>query len=55
MAANGISTLPTKEARKAAKLELARQKRATANTNGYRELNKISNSTSPTQGRPWTR
>lgn len=39
MAANGISTLPTKEARQIAKLELAQAKRQQAGTPGYRVLN----------------
>ena len=39
MAANGISTLPTKEARQIAKLELAQTKRQQAGTPGYRVLN----------------
>lgn len=39
MAANGISTLPTKEARQKAKLELAQAKRQQMGTPGYRELN----------------
>jgi len=37
MAANGISTLPTKEARQIAKLELAQTKRQLAGSQGYRE------------------
>jgi len=37
MAANGISTLPTKEARQIAKLELAQTKRQLTGTQGYRE------------------
>jgi len=54
MSSNGISTLPKGE-RKAAKLALAQQKRQTVGTNGYRELNKLSNTVAPTQGRPWTK
>ena len=38
MAQNGISTLPTKEARQIAKLELAQAKRQLVDTTGYREL-----------------
>ncbi|CAB4125308.1 GLEYA adhesin domain containing protein [uncultured Caudovirales phage] len=38
MAANGISTLPTKEERQIAKLELAQIKRQLVGTPGYREL-----------------
>ena len=54
MSKNGISTLPTKAARKAAKLALAQTKRATTNTNGYRPLHILDISLkSPTQGRPW--
>lgn len=37
MAANNISTLPTKEERQLAKLELAQTKRQQTGTNGYRE------------------
>ncbi len=55
MAKNNISTLPTKEARKQAKLELAREKRSTPGTNGYRELNKLADMTFKGQGRPWTK
>ncbi len=39
MAANGISTLPTKEARQLAKLNLAQSKRQLAGTQGYRQQN----------------
>lgn len=38
MAANGISTLPTKEERQIAKLELAQTKRQQTGTTGYRDL-----------------
>lgn len=54
MASNGISTLPTKAARKAAKIALATAKRSAIGTNGYRQ-NHIYDSTakSPTAHRPW--
>lgn len=39
MAANGISTLATKELRQIAKLDLAQTKRQTADTPGYRYWN----------------
>lgn len=69
MAANGISTLPTKEERQRAKLELAQTKRQQAGQVGYRELNTYdmhllpavysSNTVVPQYpnlelGRPWT-
>ena len=38
MASNGISTLPTKEERQLAKLELAQTKRQQVGTQGYRDL-----------------
>lgn len=54
MAQNGISTLPSKAARKAAKLALAKTKRSAAGTSGYRPLHTLDNSLkSPTPGRPW--
>ena len=54
MAKNGISTLPDKAARKAAKLALAQTKRSAAGTNGYRPLHVLDTSLkSPSQGRPW--
>jgi hypothetical protein len=60
MAANGISTLPTKAARKAAKLALAKTKRSAVGTPGYRPLHTIDNTqtnpprTTPLKdGRPW--
>ena len=54
MSKNGISTLPTKTARKAAKLALAATKRSASNTNGYRPLHILDTSLkSPTLGRPW--
>jgi hypothetical protein len=54
MALNGISTLSTKAARKAAKIVLATAKRAAVGTNGYRQ-NHIFDSTakSPVVHRPW--
>ena len=54
MAQNGISTLPTKVARKAAKIALATMKRSAVGTNGYRQ-NHIFDPTakSPTSPRPW--
>ena len=39
MAANGISTLPTKQAKQEAKLALAQTKRQTTDTNGFRNNN----------------
>jgi hypothetical protein len=39
MSENGISTLPTKEQRQVAKLNLAQTKRQTPDTEGYRVLN----------------
>jgi hypothetical protein len=54
MAANGISTLPTKAARKAAKLAAAQAKRSAAGTPGYRPLHTLDTTlVSPTPGRPW--
>ena len=60
MSQNGISHLPTKAARQAAKLALAQTKRATAGTNGYRPLHVIDpTETTPPRavplpkGRPW--
>jgi hypothetical protein len=60
MAANGISTLPTKAARAAAKLALAKAKRSAVGTPGYRALHTIDNPeispprTTPLKdGRPW--
>lgn len=54
MAANGISTLPNKEDRKIAKLQLAAIKRQRAGTPGYRALNYYAGLVSPAIGRPWT-
>jgi hypothetical protein len=54
MAANGISTLPTKEERKLAKINLAQIKRQTSGTVGYRVLNYYAGTVSPVPGRPWT-
>ena len=54
MAQNGISTLPTKAARVAAKLAAAQAKRSATGTPGYRPLHTLDTSLkSPTQGRPW--
>ena len=54
MAANGISTLPTKAARKAAKLASAQAKRSAVGTNGYRVNHHVDTSMkSPTLHRPW--
>ena len=39
MAANGISTLPTRQARQTAKLDLAQAQRQALGTPGYRDLN----------------
>ena len=41
MSANGISHLPTKQARQAAKLALAQTKRSAVGTNGYRPLHTL--------------
>lgn len=54
MAANGISTLPTKIARVQAKISLAQEKRQAFGTNGYRVLNFYVGTVSPTPGRPWS-
>lgn len=54
MSANGISHLPTKAARKAAKLALAKTKRSAVGTIGYRPLHTLDTSlVAPTLGRPW--
>jgi hypothetical protein len=54
MARNGISTLPTKAARKAAKLALAATKRTQVGTNGYRQFHIVDvTAKSPTPHRPW--
>lgn len=53
MAANGISTLSDKAARKAAKIALAQAKRQDPTLNGYRELNVYVGTVAPEQGRPW--
>ena len=53
MAANGISTLPSKLARKLAKISLAEAKRQLSDTIGFRVLNDYTGSVSPTVGRPW--
>lgn len=49
MAENGISDLPTKEARQLAKLALAQTKRQLTGTNGYRARNVYDITTLPTQ------
>lgn len=54
MAANGISTLPNKEDRKLAKLNLAATKRQQVGTPGYRALNYYAGLVSPAIGRPWS-
>jgi len=54
MAVNGISTLPTKEERKVAKINLAAIKRQSFGTPGYRVLNYYVGSVSPELGRPWS-
>lgn len=56
MSANGISTLPDKAARKAAKLAAAKAKRSAANTPGFRPLNTLMPNPQQTPlvpGRPW--
>ena len=53
MAANGISTLPDKAARKAAKIALAQAKSQNPALVGYRELNVYVGTVAPEQGRPW--
>ena len=53
MAANGISTLADKAARKAAKIALAQAKRQDPTSGGYRELNVYAGTVSPESGRPW--
>ena len=56
MAANGISTLPTKVARKTAKLALAKTKRSAVGTPGYRPLHLLMADPQITplvNGRPW--
>lgn len=56
MSANGISHLPSKAARKAAKLAAAQAKRSAANTTGSRPLNTLLPNPQQTPlvpGRPW--
>lgn len=53
MAANGISTLPTKEQRKSAKISLAEIKRSTGGPM-YRQYNVYVGTVSPTLHRPWS-
>jgi hypothetical protein len=52
MAANGISTLPTKSARVVAKIALVETKRSTVGA-GYRQFNVYIGTRSPTPYRPW--
>jgi len=54
MAANGISTLSTKEQRKIAKINLATLERQAFGTIGYRVLNTYLGTVSPEIGRPWS-
>lgn len=54
MALNGISTLPNKSDRKAAKIALAESKRQAIGTNGYRLYNFYIGTVSPTPSRPWS-
>lgn len=49
MSLNGISTLPTKQARQEAKLALAEAKRQLAGTNGYRVNNVLDITELPTK------
>jgi hypothetical protein len=49
MSANGISTLPTKEARQHAKMELAKAKRQATGTQGYRYNNVYDINSLPTK------
>ena len=49
MSANGISHLPTKQARQEAKLALAETKRQTSDTNGYRANNVLDITELPTK------
>lgn len=53
MAANGISTLESKSARKAAKIAIAQAKRQVTGTIGFRQYNVYVGTTSPIIGRPW--
>jgi hypothetical protein len=53
MAANGISTLPNKADRKAAKIALAAAKRSEEYTVGYRPYNVYVGRVAPELGRPW--
>ena len=54
MAANGISTLASKEDRKIAKISLAEAKRQLVGTVGFRVLNYYVGTVSPIEGRPWS-
>lgn len=53
MALNGISTLPTKAARKIAKISLDVVERQLVGTNVFRVLNNYIGSVSPAISRPW--
>lgn len=60
MAANNISTMPSKAARRAAKLALAQTKRSATGTPGYRPLHTLETTevdpprpTPLRAGRPW--
>lgn len=55
MALNNISTLPTKAARKSAKIALAQAKRQAAGTPGYREYNIYRGTVSPIECHPWAK
>jgi hypothetical protein len=56
MAANGISTHLPKSERRELKLQLAKTKRQSVGTNGFRILNQYTSpgTTLPTIGRPWS-
>jgi hypothetical protein len=56
MAANGISTHLPKSERRELKLQLAKTKRQSVGTNGFRILNQYTSpgTTIPTIGRPWS-
>lgn len=53
MAANGISTLASKEDRKMAKIALASEKRQLFGTIGFRSLHHYIGTVSPAHHRPW--
>lgn len=54
MALNGISTLASKAARRAAKIALAEAKRQAIGTPGYRINNVYVGTVSPTPNYPWS-